>query len=92
MAAEVARGHHERWDGTGYPDMLAGTEIPLAARVVAIASVYDALRSRRPHRPPLPHARAVKIIAAECAGQFDPALLAAFTASSQRFELIFQGG
>jgi response regulator RpfG family c-di-GMP phosphodiesterase/serine/threonine protein kinase len=92
MAAEVARSHHERWDATGYPDMLAGTEIPLSARVVAVAAVYEALRSRRPHRPPLSHARAVKIIATECAGQFDPTLQAAFIAAAQRFELIFQGG
>jgi response regulator RpfG family c-di-GMP phosphodiesterase len=92
MAAEVVRSHHERWDGTGYPDMLAGTEIPLSARMVAIVGVYEALRSRRPHRPPLSHARAVKIISAECAGQFDPTLLTAFVAAAARFELIYQGG
>jgi response regulator RpfG family c-di-GMP phosphodiesterase len=92
MAAEVARSHHERWDGAGYPDQLAGAEIPLSARVVAIVSVYEALRSRRPHRPPLSHARAVKIITTECAGQFDPALVAAFTAAAPRFEQIYQGG
>jgi HD-GYP domain-containing protein (c-di-GMP phosphodiesterase class II) len=91
MAAEVARSHHERWDGAGYPDQLAGPEIPLSARVVAVASVYEALRSRRPHRPPLSHARAVKIITTECAGQFDPALVAAFTAAAARFEQIYQG-
>jgi response regulator RpfG family c-di-GMP phosphodiesterase len=92
MAAEVARSHHERWDGEGYPDMLAGTEIPLSARVVAVAAVYEALRSRRPHRPPLSHARAVKIMAVESAGQFDPALLAAVVAAASRFETIYQGG
>ena len=92
MAAEVARSHHERWDGEGYPDMLAGTEIPLSARVVALAAVYEALRSRRPHRPPLSHARAVKIIATESGGQFDPTLRAAFLAAAPRFETIYQGG
>ena len=92
LAAEVARSHHERWDGTGYPDGLSGTEIPLSARVVAICAVYEALRSRRPHRPPLTHARTVKIITSESQGQFDPALLAAFAAAAPRFDQIHQGG
>jgi response regulator RpfG family c-di-GMP phosphodiesterase len=91
VAAEVARSHHERWDGTGYPDQLAGTEIPLSARVVAVASVYEALRLRRPHRPPLSHARAVKVITTESPGQFDPAIAAAFAAAAPRFEQIYQG-
>jgi response regulator RpfG family c-di-GMP phosphodiesterase len=92
LAVEVARGHHERWDGTGYPAGLAGPEIPLAARVVALASVYEALRARRPHRPPLSHARAVKIITAESPGHFDPVLLAAFGAAAARFDQIHQAG
>jgi putative two-component system response regulator len=49
-ARQVARSHHERWDGTGYPDGLAGEEIPLAARIVAVADVYDALISERPYK------------------------------------------
>ncbi|QDU22958.1 protein kinase domain-containing protein [Urbifossiella limnaea] len=92
LAAEVARGHHERWDGTGYPDGLAGAKIPLAARLVAVAAVYEALRSRRPHRPPLNHARAVNLITTESAGHFDPTLLAAFATAAPRFEQIHQGG
>ena len=91
LAMEVARGHHERWDGSGYPDMLAGSDIPLSARVVAVAAVYEALRSRRPHRPALSHARAVKMITTECPGQFDPALLSAFILAAPRFEQIFSG-
>ena len=91
LAAEVARSHHERWDGSGYPDQTAGTDIPLSARVVAIAAVYEALRSRRPHRPPLSHARAVKIIGTESPGQFDPMLLAAFATVAPRFDQIHQG-
>jgi eukaryotic-like serine/threonine-protein kinase len=90
LAAEVARSHHERWGGNGYPDMLAGVAIPLSARVVSIASVYEAVRSRRPHRPAMPHARAVKIIATESDGQFDPVLLTAFSATAPRFEAIYQ--
>ena len=65
LAAEVARSHHERWDGTGYPDQLTGTEIPLAARVVGLVAVYEAC-VRRPHRPPIATPRAGKIIANEC--------------------------
>jgi response regulator RpfG family c-di-GMP phosphodiesterase len=90
IAAEVARSHHERWDGSGYPDMLAGTDIPLSARVVALVAVYEALRSRRPHRPSLSHSRAVKIIS-ECTGEFDPVLLQAFVQAAPRFEQIHLG-
>ena len=91
IAAELSRSHHERWDGSGYPDMLVGHDIPLSARVVAIVAVYEALRSRRPHRPPLSHTRAVKMITTECEGQFDPRLLQAFTAAAPRFDQIHQG-
>jgi HD-GYP domain-containing protein (c-di-GMP phosphodiesterase class II) len=77
-AAEVVRSHHERWDGTGYPDGLAGEEIPLAARVFSVADVLDALTTDRPYRPAcsLRHARAV--ITAESGTQFDPRVVDAF--------------
>jgi response regulator RpfG family c-di-GMP phosphodiesterase len=91
MAAEVARSHHERWDGNGYPDQLAGREIPLSARVVALVAVYEALRIRRPHRPPLAHSRAMKMILTEMAGFFDPTLLVGFAAIGNRLDLIHQG-
>jgi response regulator RpfG family c-di-GMP phosphodiesterase len=90
LAAEVVRHHHERWDGAGYPDGLAGAEIPLAARAVALVSVYEALRTRRPHRPALGHARAVRQITSDSPGQFDPTLVAAFAAAAPRFEEVFQ--
>jgi response regulator RpfG family c-di-GMP phosphodiesterase len=91
MAAEVARSHHERWDGNGYPDQLAGAEIPLSARMVSLVSVYEALRARRPHRPPLAHSRAVKMVLTEMTGQFDPTLLVGFAAVGARFDAIHQG-
>ena len=92
LAAEVARSHHERWDGAGYPDQLSGQEIPLSARVAALVGVYEGLRTRRPHRPALTHAQAVRIITADSPGQFDPHLVTAFAAAAGRFELIHQGG
>ncbi|QJW99606.1 protein kinase domain-containing protein [Frigoriglobus tundricola] len=91
LAAEIARSHHERWDGTGYPDGLAGEDIPLAARVVGLVAVYEALRSRRPHRPPLGHAQSVRLISQDSPGQYDPTLLAAFAAVAPRFDQIHQG-
>lgn len=90
LAADVIRSHHERWDGKGYPDGLAGDRIPLAARVVSFVSVYDALRSRRAYRPALSHARVIRMMAAESAGQFDPTLLAALEKAAPQFEKIFR--
>ena len=90
MAVDIARHHHERFDGNGYPDRLAGEEIPLSARIVAIADVYDALRSKRIYKPALPHADAVRIMVQEDAGHFDPFLLAAFQRCCEDFERIFQ--
>jgi ribonuclease P protein subunit RPR2 len=79
-AAEVVRSHHERWDGTGYPDRLAGEQIPLAARVFALADVLDALTSDRPYRPASPLATAREMINAESGTQFDPRVVEAFNA------------
>ena len=62
MGAEIARSHHENWDGSGYPDGLVGESIPLAARIFSIADRYDALRSARPYKPPFSHDAAVRII------------------------------
>jgi len=89
MAAEIVRHHHERWDGSGYPDALSRNEIPLSARVVAIVSVYEALRTRRPQRPPLTHNRAVQMIVAESHGHFDPTLVTAFSKAASQFEQIY---
>ena len=73
----IIRNHHERWDGTGYPDGLRGAEIPFAARILCVADVYDALTTARSYRDSLTHARAAQVMR-ESVGQFDPELLEAF--------------
>jgi len=78
VAAEVVRHHHERWDGEGYPDKLAGEQIPLAARVFAVADVLDALTTDRPYRARLSWAQARAEIMAGAGSHFDPAVVAAF--------------
>jgi HD-GYP domain-containing protein (c-di-GMP phosphodiesterase class II) len=74
----VVRSHHERWDGQGYPDRLAGSEIPLGARVFAVADALDAMTSDRPYRAALPWDDAVAEIAAQRGRQFDPTVVEAF--------------
>jgi putative two-component system response regulator len=90
MAIDIARHHHESYDGTGYPDRLAGTSIPLAARLVTLADVYDALRSRRPQRPPLAHMLTVELITSGMPNRFDPHLLAIFRQHADHFERIYR--
>jgi ribonuclease P protein subunit RPR2 len=79
-AREVIRSHHERWDGTGYPDGLAAQAIPVAARLFAVADVLDALTTRRPYREPSSISEARAIIDAASGTQFDPEVLVAFRA------------
>lgn len=88
LAAEISFTHHERFDGKGYPRGLAGEAIPLAGRIVAIADVYDALRSSRPYKPAWPHEKAVETIRTS-EGQFDPALVAIFLRRADTFATIF---
>jgi response regulator RpfG family c-di-GMP phosphodiesterase len=90
MAIEIARHHHERWDGQGYPDRLSGDAIPLSARIVALGDVYDALRSRRIYKPALSHAITVRMMTEEFAGHFDPALVEVFQRQAPKFEKIFR--
>lgn len=78
MAERIARYHHERWDGRGYPIGLAGEEIPLEARIVAVADVFDALVSRRPYKEPWSISQAVEMIRSAVGTQFDPQVVAAF--------------
>jgi response regulator RpfG family c-di-GMP phosphodiesterase len=89
LASSIVRHHHERYDGSGYPDGLAGEEIPAAARLVAVADVYDALRRRRFHKSALSHPEAARIIREGSAGHFDPALLEVFARCEREFERIY---
>jgi putative two-component system response regulator len=90
MAVDIARHHHERHDGNGYPDRLAGDEIPLAARIVCVADVYDALRSRQTYKPALSHIAAQQVMHEASPGQFDPNLMQAFRSCAEDFEKIFK--
>jgi response regulator RpfG family c-di-GMP phosphodiesterase len=88
MAIDIARHHHERYDGKGYPDRLAGNDIPLAVRIVTIGDVYDALRTPRKWKPALSHAAAVQVMTDISTGQFDPQLIHAFQTSAPAFEKV----
>jgi putative two-component system response regulator len=85
LGAEIAYTHHERWDGTGYPQGLAGEAIPLPGRLMALADVYDALISRRVYKMPFPHTQAVTIIAQGRGSHFDPLVVDAFLMEAERF-------
>jgi putative two-component system response regulator len=89
IARDVALFHHERWDGKGYPYNLRGTDIPLCARIVALADVYDALRMARYYKNPLPHEEAKEIILAERGGHFDPMIVDVFHDIHHEFARIF---
>ena len=78
MARRIALAHHEKWDGSGYPRGLAGEQIPVEARIVAIADVFDALTSVRPYKPAWPVERAVELLKSESGRHFEPRLVALF--------------
>jgi putative two-component system response regulator len=78
LGAEIAAAHHERWDGKGYPNGLRESEIPVSARVVAVADVFDALTTRRPYKEPMPLATARDYLVENMDRQFDPACVEAF--------------
>lgn len=94
MGVEVARSHHERWDGSGYPDGLVGDAIPLAARILTLADQYDALRNRRPYKPAFDAAKTYAILTGgdgrSDPRHLDPRVLAAFKATAARFDGIFE--
>jgi len=88
FARDIALHHHEKWDGSGYPNGLVGSDIPLSARVVALADVYDALRSLRPYKPARSHAFSVAEICRDKGSHFDPYVVDAFLALAQEFDAV----
>lgn len=90
MAIDIAQYHHERWDGSGYPSRMAGDAIPLAARLLAIGDVYDALRSPRVYKSGFTHEEAANLMFNESPGHFDPALLHVFRRCADRFNQVYR--
>ena len=90
LACEIAYSHQEKWDGSGYPQGLAGEAIPVSARLMALADVYDALISRRVYKPPFPHEEAVHIVRQGSGSHFDPDIVAAFLAIQESFRQVAQ--
>jgi putative two-component system response regulator len=88
LAREIAHYHQEKWDGSGYPEGLAGDAIPVSARLMALADVYDALISRRVYKPAFPHADAVRIITEGRGRHFDPDMVDAFVSVADEFHAI----
>jgi len=88
LAREIAYSHQEKWDGSGYPQGLAGEAIPISARLMALADVYDALISRRVYKPPFPHEEAVRIVQQGSGSHFDPDIVAAFVAIHESFQQV----
>ena len=88
VAKDIVYTHHERWDGTGYPRKLRGTEIPVEGRVMAVVDVYDAITTRTLYRPPMSHDEAVKFIIERKATHFDPAVVEAFVDVAPRFKIV----
>lgn len=89
-AKEVAYSHQEKWNGSGYPEGLAGDAIPISARLMAVGDVYDALISRRPYKEPMPHNQAVQLIIDGRGTHFDPDIVDAFIALQDNFLAISQ--
>jgi putative two-component system response regulator len=90
MAKEIALSHHERWNGLGYPFKLEGDMIPLAARIVSIADVYDALRMKRSYKPAIPHKKTVEKMMDSKNLQFDPALIDVFYNIAEDFKNLYK--
>ena len=89
VGREIALGHHEWWNGAGYPNGLKGENIPISARIAAIADVYDALRSVRPYKQAISHEVALEMINSESGTHFDPTIIKVFNHVHKKFQEIF---
>jgi putative two-component system response regulator len=89
-AKEIAYSHQEKWDGSGYPQGLKGEQIPLSARVMAVADVYDALITKRVYKPAMPHETAAQIIMNGAGAHFDPEVVDAFVHVVEEFKAVAQ--
>ena len=85
IAGEIAATHHEKWDGSGYPNKMKGKEIPISGRLMAVADVYDALISKRQYKAPFTHEQAKGIILEGQGTHFDPTIIEAFLEVEQEF-------
>jgi putative two-component system response regulator len=90
LSFEMTAYHHEKWDGSGYPDGLYARDIPLSARIMALVDVYDALRSKRPYKEPISHEKSVRIIKEGGGVHFDPSVVKAFSNVESIFEEIYR--
>ena len=90
MGISITNYHHEWWDGTGYPEGLKGTDIPLSARIMAVADVYDALRSKRVYKEAYTHEEAVTIIKEGRGTQFDPDIVDVLLENQDEFDYVFK--
>ncbi|WP_432281516.1 HD-GYP domain-containing protein [Shewanella frigidimarina] len=88
MGRDIAGAHHEKWDGSGYPNALAGESIPLSARIVALVDVYDALTSPRCYKRPFSHEEAMTLILEGKGKHFDPKLVDSFMVISEQFAVL----
>ncbi len=88
LGREIAYSHHEKWDGSGYPEGLKGEEIPLSARIVSLADVYDALTSERPYKKAFSYKKALSIIMDNRGSHFDPLIVDAFIQKEVEFNEI----
>ena len=90
MGIEIARSHHEKWNGSGYPQGLSGDEIPLSARIMAVSDCYDALRSQRRYKKAKSHEESRDIIVRGGGNHFDPAIVSAFCDAQEPCQLEFE--
>lgn len=90
LSLEIAGSHHEKWDGSGYPEGLYGLDIPLSARIMALVDVYDSLRSKMPYKEAVSHEETVRIILEGGGIDFDPSIVKAFSNIESKFAALYE--